>query len=323
VSDRPVDAGSVRHAPPGPARHAVLDFLRHLEDGRRLSPNTVSAYRRDVEDLARFLTDYNGHASWVWDEVDRMALRGFLGSLRRRSLSRRTVARKLSAVRTFFRFLQLEDRLEKNPARGVRAPRAERRIPGHLSEAGVDAVFTLAENRAAENTLEGTRLLLILELLYGSGLRLAELQQLELSDLDRKRALVKVTGKGSRERIVPLTRRTLTALSRYEPRRAEVVNRADPDTRLALLLNRSGGRLSRRAIQRAIRELFEDAGEDASLTTHSLRHTFATHLLERGADLMAVKELLGHASLSTTQIYAHTTMDRLKKVYRQAHPRSE
>lgn len=309
--------------PPGQAREALEDFLRHLSRGRRLSDHTVTAYRRDLDDLGGFLTEYTGSPAWRWDAVDRLTLRAFLGWLRRRGLARRTVARKLSAVRSFFRFMHLEDRLARNPTRGVRAPRLERRIPGHLSQDGARAVFRVAEARAAENTLEGTRLLLLLELLYGSGLRLSELHDLDLRALDVGAAQVKVRGKGRKERIVPLTRAALTALARYEPRRAEAAARAQAGDRAALLLTARGRRLSRRAIQRLVHDLFQAAGEGEELSVHSLRHTFATHLLERGADLMAVKELLGHASLSTTQIYAHSTAERLKKVYRQAHPRAE
>lgn len=318
-----MNRGPVLRTPDGPAREAMEDFLRHLSQGRRLSQHTVTAYRKDLDDLGGFLTDFSGSPGWRWETVDRLALRGFLGWLRRRGLARRTVARKLSAARSFFRFMHLEDRLERNPIRGVRAPRLERRIPGHLSQDAAQAIFRVAEARAAENTLDGARLLLMMELLYGSGLRLSELHALDVTSLDRRAAQVKVRGKGSKERIVPLTRAALTALGRYEPRRAEVAGRAGPADRGALLITAQGRRLSRRAIQRAVDALLEAAGQGGDLSVHSLRHTFATHLLERGADLMAVKELLGHASLSTTQIYAHTTAERLKRVYRQAHPRAD
>lgn len=302
---------------------AVRDFLRVLSDQRQLSQHTVSAYRRDLRDLQTFLDDYLGTPDWGWGEVDRLSLRSFMGACRRRGLSKRTIGRKLSAIRGFFRHLQLEERVPTNPARAVRAPRMERRLPSHLSEADMEAVFRLAENRAAENTLSGTRDLLIMELLYGSGIRLAELHSVNLRDLDLAGEQLKVRGKGRKERIVPVTRRALAALRRYEPRRREALDQGGGNSDLsALLLNPKGGRLSKRSIQRAVREYLEKAAADQGLSVHSLRHTFATHLLDAGADLMAVKELLGHVSLSTTQIYTHTSRERLKKVYKQAHPRS-
>jgi tyrosine recombinase XerC len=304
-------------------RPAVEEYLRILTDERQLSENTVAAYRRDLKDLTAFLTDYLGTPGWDWADVDRLTLRSFLGWCHRRGLTRRTIARKLSSVRGFFRFLHLEDRLPVNPARAMRGPKAGKQLPGHLSQSEVQAVFDLAEARASENTLGGTRILVILELLYGSGLRLSELRGLDPEALDRKKGQVKVMGKGRKERIVPLTDRALEALDRYEPRRQEAAARGTAGREGdALLVNRSGGRLSRRSIQRSVREILEKAASDQGLSVHSLRHSFATHLIDAGADLMAVKELLGHVSLSTTQIYTHTSTERLKKVYSQAHPRS-
>jgi integrase/recombinase XerC len=205
----------------------------------------------------------------------------------------------------------------------MRAPRAEKRLPGHLDARGVDVLFERVETRAAENTLAGTRDLVILELLYGSGLRLSELHDLDLPELDLVGGQVKVRGKGRKERIVPLTRAAVTAVRRYEPRRAEALTGASlPSDRRALLLSERGRRLSRRAIQSAVGGLLDTAAAGQGLSAHSLRHSFATHLLDAGADLMAVKELLGHVSLSTTRIYTHTSRERLKQVYRAAHPRS-
>lgn len=314
-----------RRVPDGPARTAVEDFLRHLGEGRGLSRHTVTAYRRDLDDLGGFLSEHTGSTDWRWADVDRGMVRSFLGSLRRRGLARRTMARKLSAVRSFLRFLHREGRLEANAARGIRAPRAEKALPGYLTVEAAEALFRLAEVRAAENTLEGTRSLLILELLYGSGLRLAELHGMDLRELDVVGRQVKVRGKGRKERIVPVTPRTIVALRRYEPRRQEALRTrsgSSPD-REALLVGDTGRRLSRRSIQRTVHRLLDAAGEGSGLSTHSMRHSFATHLLDRGADLMAVKELLGHASLSTTRIYTHTTTERLKRAYRQAHPRAD
>jgi integrase/recombinase XerC len=306
------------------ARAVIEEYLRVLVDERQLSDHTVTAYRRDLEDLAAFLTSYLGTPEWDWAEVDRLSLRSFSGACLRRGLSRRTIGRKLSAIRGFFRFLHLEDRLPTNPARGVRAPRAEMRLPGHLSRRDVNAVFEVAETRAAENTLTTTRDLLVLELLYGSGLRLSELHALDVRDLDLDSRQMKVMGKGKKERIVPVTVRAILAFQRYEPRRWEALSSVGGGSARpsALLLNRDGRRLSRRSIQRGVRQALERAAGAQGLSVHSLRHSFATHLLDAGADLMAVKELLGHVSLSTTQIYTHTSRERLKTIYRQAHPRS-
>lgn len=294
-------------------------YLRHLSDERQLSDHTVKAYRRDLLDLEEFLLGYLGTPEWRWDEVDRLTVRSFLGSLQRRDLARRTIGRKLSAVRTFFRFLAREEEVPDNPARSVRAPRGERSLPEHVGRRGVDAIFRLAEAGAAENTLKGTRALAALELLYGSGMRLAELHGLDVQDLDLVSEKVRVRGKGRKERVVPLTRSAVRAVRRYEPRRLETGAAAG---RGPLLVNASGGRLSRRSIQALVRTLLERAGEGEGVSVHSLRHSFATHLLDGGADLMAVKELLGHASLSTTQIYTHTSRERLRRIYRDAHPRS-
>ena len=298
------------------------EFLRHLEEERQMAPTTVAAYRRDLEAFEDFLVAHLGASEWRWTDVDRLVVRSFLGSLERRGLAPRTLARKLSAVRAFFRFLYLEERVPANPARGIRGPRKEERLPAHLSPDAVEAVYDTAEVRAVENDLKGTRDLLILELLYGSGLRLAELTALDLAHLDPVTEQVRVRGKGDKERVVPVTSSAVTAFRRYEPRRQEALAGAGARSR-ALLVNGRGGRLSRRSIQRIVRGMLERAAEDApGRSVHSLRHSFATHLLDRGADLMAVKELLGHASLSTTRIYTHTSTERLRAVYQNAHPRA-
>lgn len=298
-------------------------FLRQLADARQLSPHTVSAYRRDLNDLSAFLTDYLGTPGWRWCDVDRMTLRGFLGWLGRRGISRRSMARKLSAARTFFRFLHLEGELPRDPSRGMRAPRAARRLPAHLGPDEIARLFRAAEAGAAANTLAGARDLLIIELLYGSGIRLSELHGLNLADVDLVNGQVKVRGKGRKERIVPLTRAAAVTVRRYEPRRLDALPSDTPTAgRKALLVSTRGQRLSRRAIQQIVHDKLEAAALEAGLSAHSLRHSFATHLLDAGADLMAVKELLGHVSLSTTRIYAHTSRERLKRVYRDAHPRA-
>jgi len=302
-------------------RPEVGDFLRHIADERQLSENTLKAYRRDLGQLEDFLTDYLGRRDWEWSapEVDRLALRAFLGWCSRRGLSKRSAARKLAAARTFFTFLHVEERIPSNPGRTVRAPKLDKRLPGHLTRTDVGIVFEVAERGAEENTLAGTRTLVILELLYGSGLRLSELHGLDRAWIDEGTRQMRVMGKGSKERIVPMTGAALRAIERYGHRRSEVARTGED----ALLLNARGGRLSRRSIQSSVRGCLQAAAGARGLSTHALRHTFATHLMDAGADLLAVKELLGHISLSTTQIYTHTSKERLLRVYRDAHPRTE
>ncbi len=256
--------------------------------------------------------------------MDRLALRAFLGHLGRRGLARRSIARKLSAVRTFFRWLHREELVEANPARAVRSPKLERKLPGWLTRAQVEALFALAEVRAAENTFRGSRDLAVLETFYSSGLRLSELQGLNLDDLDLVVEQVKVRGKGRKERLVPLGGAAVRALRRYELRRAEVLLHVAPSAaeRRAVFVSERGKRLTTRQLQNIVHALLDRVAAAGDVSTHSLRHSFATHLLDGGADLMAVKELLGHASLSTTRIYTHTSKERLKRVYDQAHPRA-
>ncbi len=297
-------------------------FLKHLESERRLSPRTVVSYRKDLVDLSIFFDDHYGEGRWGWGTVERIDFRGFMGWCGKKGLTRRTVARKLSAIRTFYRFLHLEDRIPSDPVRTLRSPRLEKRLPGHATAADIEGLFSAAEARAAENTFRGTRNLVILELLYGSGLRLSELHGLDLSDLDLQREQTKVLGKGNKERLVPVTGSARSAIGRYLPRRLELEASSTTPDREAVLLNPAGKRLSRRSIQTVVRRFLDDAAPGVGLSAHSLRHSFATHLLDAGADLMAVKELLGHVSLSTTQVYTHTSKERLRQVYRRSHPRS-
>lgn len=301
----------------------VEDFLVHLSGERQLSPRTVIAYARDLEELEAFLTAYNGTPIWRWPIVDRLAIRSFMGDCAgRRELSKRSIARKLSAIRTFFRFLHIEEIVEANPARTIRAPRRDRHLPVFLSRDQIGQLFTAAEGRALDGGFHTVRNHAIAELLYSSGLRLSELQGLNLSDVDIVSQRVRVLGKGRKERIVPVGGAAIRALRRYEARRDEVIGAAANADRRALFIGQSGRRLTTRQIQNIMGAFLDQVSEESGLTTHSIRHSFATHLVDAGADLIAVKELLGHASLSTTQIYTHTSAERLKRVYRQAHPRA-
>jgi len=301
----------------------IDDYLLHLEKERDVSPNTVRAYRRDLEDFVAFLGRYYGGAEWTWQGVDRIAMRGYLGHLSKRGLGKRSMARTLSAVRSFYRYLHRNEVVDTNPARTVGAPKLEKYLPGYLDRAQIDLLFQMAEARAWEGNFVDVRNLAILELFYSTGMRLSELQGLSRTDLDMITQQAKVRGKGRKERIVPIGDHALLALRNYESKRDELTRKFGPKAdRMPVFLGRTGKRMGVRAVQKVVTGFLDQIDEDAGLSVHSLRHTFATHLLDAGADLRAVQELLGHASISTTQIYTHTSVERLKQVYRKSHPRA-
>jgi integrase/recombinase XerC len=306
-----------------PSRPEVEEFIGFIAYERQLSPATVRAYSDDLGEFVDFLDRYFGGPDWTWRGIDRLAIRSFMGDcITRRGLSKRSVARKLSAVRTFFHYLHIEEIVEVNPARSLRSPKKERTLPGFLTREQMKTIFEAAEGRALDGGFLPLRNLAIVELFYSTGLRVSELQGLDLMDLDLITERVRVLGKGRKERIVPVGRMAVAALRRYYPRRDEVLMNVERGDRRAVFLTQRGRRISVRQVQKVIETFLEQVAEGAGLSTHSLRHTFATHLLDNGADLMAVKEMLGHASLSTTQIYVHTSKERLQRIYRQAHPRA-
>jgi integrase/recombinase XerC len=299
-------------------RNEVTEYLEHLEKERDVSPHTVKAYGRDLEAFTDFCDRHYGQ--WSWETVDRLGMRGFLGDMQRQGLSKRSAARALSAVRSLYRFLQEHHGVANGTARGAKVPKLDKRLPTYLDRNQTDALFAWAESRAGGDELGPTRDLAILELFYSTGIRLSELSGMNVEDLDLLSDQVKVRGKGRKERIVPVGSRAVLALRRYLNLREPLIARVRGDRR-AVFVSRRGKRLAPRGIQRSVHQMFDAIGGNG-LRVHSLRHTFATHMLDAGADLRAVQELLGHASLSTTQVYTHTSVERLKKVYNQAHPRA-
>jgi integrase/recombinase XerC len=302
---------------------AVEDFRRWLSSERRLSPHTVEAYERDLGQFEEFVGGWSGEEDWTWADIDRLAIRAWLGKLDDLGRADSTIARKLSTLRVFFGFLQRTGRREENPARLVRTRSSGRRLPAFLTRPQIDALFE-EEDTSGMNETDGAdsvapeRDRALLEILYSSGLRLAEVHGLDIGDVDRQRGLVRVLGKGRKERIVPVGSAAVAAIDRW----LEASGRSSVDDG-PLFLSERGTRLSRRQIQRIVAARLARATDGEPLSPHALRHSFATHLLDEGADLMAVKELLGHASLSTTRIYTHTSKERLLETYRQAHPRAE
>jgi integrase/recombinase XerC len=301
----------------------VAEFLEHLEKERNVSPNTVAAYARDLAEFVEYLGTYYGTEGWTWEGVDRLAIRGYLAHLVRRGVGKRSAGRSLSAVRSLYRYLHRNEIVEANPARAVSAPKRDRHLPEYLDMAQMGNLFSAAQTRSEGGRFVDVRNLAMLELFYSGGLRLSELRGINRDALDLLSNQVKVSGKGRKERIVPLGDRAVLALRNYESKRDELLRAIGPTgDRTAFFLSSRGRRISARALQNAMTSLIDLVSESAGLSTHSLRHTFATHMLDAGADLRAVQELLGHASVQSTQIYTHTSVERLKQAYRAAHPRA-
>ncbi|MEO6778611.1 MAG: tyrosine-type recombinase/integrase [Gemmatimonadaceae bacterium] len=301
----------------------VAEFLEHMEKERGVSPNTIRAYTRDLAEFTAYLGDYYGVAGWTWQGVDRLAIRGYLAHLVRRGISKRSAGRSLSAVRSLYRYLHRNEIVDANPARSVGSPKRDRHLPEYLDLTQMGTLFSAAETRAQGGRFTDVRNLAMLELFYSAGLRLSEMRGINRDSLDLLGNQVKVRGKGRKERIVPLGDRAVLTLRNYEVKRDELLRAVGPKAdRTAFFLSSHGRRISTRALQNAMTSLLDLVSERAGLSTHSLRHTFATHMLDAGADLRAVQELLGHVSVQTTQIYTHTSVERLKQAYRSAHPRA-
>ena len=293
----------------------IDQFMAYLEIERNYSQNTVSSYRTDLLDFKNFLLETNGSLPSI-GEIDRLTIRSYLAYLQERQLARSSVLRKLSSIRSFFRYLCRHDHLDVNPTATLATPKAQRKLPEFLELSEVEALLEAPD----AGTIIGLRDRAILELLYSTGMRVSELLALDLTDLDRQTALVKVRGKGKKERMLPVGGAAILALDNYLAYRHEL---GGGESAQAIFLSQRGTRIpDRKSILRRIKKHTQAAGIRKKITPHTLRHTFATHMLNAGADLRSVQELLGHASLSTTQIYTHVTADRLKRVYEKAHPRA-
>lgn len=297
-----------------PLSPLLYRFKEHLEHVRGVSPHTVKGYLADLREFEEYLAKQGVELV----SATHLTIRGFLGALAvdRAPTSR---ARKLASIKALYKYLLREKMIEANPAGRVKSPKLPKRLPKVLP---VDEVFALVEAPSEEQVLK-LRDRAILEVLYGGGLRIGELCGLSLGDLDRRAGVVRVLGKGKKERICPLNETALAAVDRYLERRGELLAKlhpgADPE---ALFLNHRGGRLTPRSIARHIDAYVRKLGLPRNVSPHALRHSFATHLLGSGADVRTIQELLGHASLSTTQRYMHVSWEKLQEVYDKAHPRA-
>ncbi len=291
------------------ADELLASFIRHLKDERRLSPNTLRAYQHDLNTFLVFC----GRGKIELAKLDSFAVREFAAECHRKGLNPRSIARRLSAVRRFLAYLVQERILTANPASSVRAPKPARRLPATLDADQVAGLLALQGD-----DLFSVRDRAMLELFYSSGLRLSELVGLDLAELDLTDRTVRITGKGDKTRIVPVGRYAVAALEAWIEVRAAIVAGDEP----ALFVSRRGTRLAGRSVQARLKQWAKRWGAGLPIHPHILRHSFATHLLEASGDLRAVQELLGHASISTTQIYTHLDFQHLAHIYDQAHPRA-
>jgi integrase/recombinase XerC len=299
------------------ADESVVDqlkaFLEYLRLNRNASPHTARAYESDIGQFLRYLAGARGRAASLLTpgDVDAVVVSGFLADLHRRGNSRASAARKLASLRTFFRYLRREGLLQDDPAALVGTPKREKKLPAHLAEPEMTRLLETPD----PETPFGRRDRAILELFYASGLRLSELTGLDLDDVNLSARMVRVLGKGGKERIVPFHPRAAQAI------RLWLADRADIGDSPSLFVNYRGGRLSTRSVDRLVRKYVAQCSTRFGISPHALRHSFATHLLQRGADLRAIQELLGHARLSTTQRYTHVNAAQLMEAHRKAHPR--
>jgi integrase/recombinase XerC len=301
-------------------REALTEFLQYLALERNASAHTVKSYREDLTQAVEFFKERTPHRDPEVGDLAGRPLRAYLVWLHDQGYAKSTIARRLAAVRSWCRYLCRQGKLAANPAEALRGPRPDKKLPHFLGE---DAMSRLVEVPVAASPM-GLRDRAILETLYSAGLRVSELTGLNVADLDFDSGLATVRGKGKKERLALLGPKALGALQQWLAARGQALADKGKDARApAVFLNKHGSRLTSRSVGRLLEKYLALAGLDARASPHSLRHSFATHLLDRGADIRSVQELLGHKSLGTTQIYTHVTTHRLQDSYQKAHPRAK
>ncbi|MBN1862281.1 MAG: site-specific tyrosine recombinase XerD [Dehalococcoidales bacterium] len=298
---------------------AIEGFLNYLTVEKGFSQNTVAAYRNDLSQLASFAAEAAAKRGAIpsWAGLSRQGVLGYLLNLKERNYAATTMARKVAAMRSFLEFMKSEGNIKENPARDIASPKVGRALPKPIS---ITQVRRLLDEPAKQARPEAKRDTAILHMLYASGMRVSELTSLNVNDVELKEGFVRCFGKGHKERIIPIAPRAVQAVTEYlrEVRSRLVANREEA----ALFLNARGERLTRQGLWQILKE-YAKAVELAGITPHTLRHSFATHMLSGGADLRSVQELLGHANISTTQVYTHLTSDHIRRTYEQSHPRAK
>jgi integrase/recombinase XerC len=304
--------------------NAIRAFSNHIEIERNLSPHTKRSYVNDIRQFQQFLlrsgipVSKGGNDKRI--DVDQMTIRAFLAFLYRKNIKKVTISRKIASLRAFFKYLLREGRVKNNPAELIQAPKVDKYLPTFLS---VDEVFSLVDTKF-KSDIYGVRDKAMIELFYPSGVRAGELTGLNVEDIDWNSGLVKIRGKGKKERIVPIGGPAADVLKRYVDKRDELVKKKrDNEEDDALFLNRFGTRMSTRSVGRLLDKYVRSSGINKKIGPHALRHTFATHLMDGGADLRVIQELLGHESLSTTQKYTSVSVGKLLEIYDKAHPKAK
>src|SRR5699024_1996763 len=301
-------------------KKAIDKYLRYLRIERNASSHTITSYRTDLNQFHAFCEEYFGRGSFSINQVERLTIRLWLGKLTDRGLANSCVTRKVAAPRSFFKYAFKRGLAEQNPAHLLIIPKKDQPLPKTVSAEGIERLMELTTGdtpRSAQNRA-------ILELFYGTGIRLSELTNLNEADINLDYNQIKVLGKGAKQRIVPMGSRAQEALRSHLKSRPQLYgSRTDDDARRAAFLAAKGQRIYPRAVQRMVKDYLMRASEVTQKSPHVLRHSFATHLLDKGADIRVIKELLGHADLAATQVYTHTSVERLKNVYKLAHPRAK
>jgi integrase/recombinase XerC len=297
----------------------IKAFLEYLKFEKNYSQNTILSYEDDLLQLNRFFSKHFNTDNYSLSEVDNVTIRLFLGDLIENGLTKKSVVRKLAAVRSFYKYLLKHKLVSNNPTTNIVTPKVPKKLPSFLDEASMAKMMELPDTTG----IEGLRDRALLEILYSTGIRMNELIQLSLNNIDWANETIKVIGKGNKTRIIPFGRKAKAALKTYLEQRQEIFsNKTKSDFKQYVFLSNRGLQLYPKGVYNIVSYYINLVSDVEKKSPHVIRHTFATHLLNRGADLRAVKELLGHESLSTTQIYTHVTADRLKRIYKQAHPKA-